>query len=52
MNVGDLVKVNGRVGLLIKRVRAGSSYWIVLWSNGVRDTLNVNFGTVVISASR
>ena len=52
MQVGDLIKCYGRTGLLVQNLRASPSYWIVLWSNGVRDTLNTRFGVEVINASR
>ena len=50
MQVGDLIKCHGRAGLLVQNLRASPEYWIVLWSNGVEDTLNVRFGVEVISA--
>ena len=51
MQVGDLVKCHNQVGLLIKQLAGTPAYWIVQWSNGVRDTVNP-YLLEVINASR
>ena len=54
MKVGDLVKLlhyghlggDDRVGLLIKQLPS-PEHWIVLWSAGVRDTVNAMMVEVI-----
>ncbi len=54
MKVGDLVKLlhyghlggDDRVGLLIKQLPS-PAHWIVLWSDGVRDTVKVSLLEVI-----
>ena len=41
MKVGDLVKCHDQVGLLVKQLPS-PAYWIVQWSNGVLDTVNMH----------
>lgn len=54
MKVGDLVKLlhyghlggADRVGLLIKQLPS-PEHWIILWSDGVRDTVKVSLLEVI-----
>ena len=54
MKVGDLVKLlhyghlggDDRVGLLIKQLPSPER-WIILWSDGVRDTVNAHMLEVI-----
>ena len=55
MQVGDLVTSLGGVGILLKLVSddpiVRERYWLVQWSDGVRDTIRERF-LEVINASR
>lgn len=55
MRVGDLVMWRGGVGILLKLVSddpiVGERYWLVQWSDGVRDTTRERF-LEVANASR
>ncbi len=55
MKVGDLVRLKSteRTGLLIKNLSPPKAppHWVILWSNGVRDTVNAMM-VEVINASR
>ena len=50
MKVGDLVRLKSgigtRTGLLIKQLPS-PEHWIVLWSDGVRDTVKVSLLEVI-----
>jgi len=58
MKVGDLVRLKGRhipprTGLLIKDLSPPKAppHWVILWSDGVRDTVNAMM-VEVVNASR
>ena len=55
MQVGDLVTWRGGVGILLKLISddpiVGERYWLVQWSDGVRDTTRERF-LEVANASR